>query len=376
VNAETRNVVKPPAPGTPAERPGSPGRAASSRNPGLLPAGVPDSWTFGRDLPCPQCGYNLRSLHDPLCPECGHQFRWQAVLGIICPRCAEPLRDETGPVCAHCFETLNWVQLLGRADPRQQLDFEHSVHSVRPFLYTLVATGSPWHFWNSRRLDAPPNRARLSRYSRFSLGVGLTGLLLLLATAILKWTYIALNDWVALAAGVLVPPTVCLTLIRWYGWTRAGSGTRWGSAARAVAMASSILAWQGAILLFATFAAVCVNFLYPLFENGRFGRPMNGLGLESEAYFDWLLTGRINFRWNPIEAWFNIGVGLSLTFVAVVWWWPFLYLALRRSMGLRRRQAIPLMALGLTASYLCIIAIWMNVIPLSPFADWLLGKLR
>jgi hypothetical protein len=32
-------------------------------------------WLSGRDVPCPQCGYNLRSLSSPRCPECGHVLR-------------------------------------------------------------------------------------------------------------------------------------------------------------------------------------------------------------------------------------------------------------------------------------------------------------
>jgi hypothetical protein len=28
-----------------------------------------------RDVPCPECGYNLRGLKDPACPECGLEIR-------------------------------------------------------------------------------------------------------------------------------------------------------------------------------------------------------------------------------------------------------------------------------------------------------------
>ncbi|MBN1346758.1 MAG: hypothetical protein JXQ73_28970 [Phycisphaerae bacterium] len=37
---------------------------------------VPSSGGLDEDVPCPQCGYNLRGLTHPQCPECGYQFEW------------------------------------------------------------------------------------------------------------------------------------------------------------------------------------------------------------------------------------------------------------------------------------------------------------
>ena len=63
---------------------------ATAANPAIetrLPAGLPVDWHLDRDLPCPQCRYNLRMLRDPRCPECGTKLRWQQVLFVVCPRC-------------------------------------------------------------------------------------------------------------------------------------------------------------------------------------------------------------------------------------------------------------------------------------------------
>jgi DNA-directed RNA polymerase subunit RPC12/RpoP len=36
----------------------------------------PDRDTFGSDVACPLCGYDLRALTEPRCPECGYAFTW------------------------------------------------------------------------------------------------------------------------------------------------------------------------------------------------------------------------------------------------------------------------------------------------------------
>lgn len=40
---------------------------------------APDEGGLNEDVPCPQCGYNLRGLTIPRCPECGFVFTWADV---------------------------------------------------------------------------------------------------------------------------------------------------------------------------------------------------------------------------------------------------------------------------------------------------------
>lgn len=338
---------------------------------GDLPEGLPDGWTLDRDLPCPQCSYNLRSRREPSCPECGLRFRWQTLLGVVCPGCAGSLREERGRVCPHCFTTLDWPQIFGTADPRQQLEFEHSVHWVRPFVSTMLATLLPWRFWNRHRLDAPPNRARLIRFRTVAIGAGVAGLLVPLLARWAGLVYVDLMDWVALAAAVLLPPVICLSLIDRYGWSRVHHGLRWERTTRAVAMGAALLAWHGVIISVATAAAAIFNTVQPLVVNGGIRRPSNALRLSPDSFFNYLITGQSSYYWHPLEAWFNIGLGALLTLFAVAWWWPFLYLALHRSMKLRVHEAAPLLAAGLAASYLLVFVTWMHTIPLSPLVSWL-----
>ena len=46
----------------------------------MTTAGTPTRPIFDMDVPCPQCGYNLRGLVEPICPECGERFDPQRVL--------------------------------------------------------------------------------------------------------------------------------------------------------------------------------------------------------------------------------------------------------------------------------------------------------
>lgn len=332
-----------------------------------LPAGLPLTWTFGRDLPCPQCGYNLRSLRIPNCPECGFSFRWQSVLGVVCQRCGGPLRDESGRVCPHCFDTLDWSQLLGRADPRQQLEFEYSMRYGRPYLHTLVATVWPWTFWSQKRLATPPNRSRLRRYRAISIGLGLIGLILPVVLASLGWVAVDIRDWLALTAALLIPPGVILLFIDHYGRGTQRYGARPERRLRFMAYSSSLLAWQGSWLLLAALAAVLVNFLTPVMINGQIGRPANALRLESGAFFEYLVTGTLRYNLHPIEGWFHVGIGCGLSLFAVAWWWPFLFLGLRRVLRMSRSESWQVLAASILLGYGIVLAIWLHAIPDSPF---------
>ena len=114
-----------------------------------LPPGLPPDWVLDRDLPCPQCRYNLRGLREARCPECGGQFRWQALLDVICPRCGADLCGFDGDTCPRCRLTLNWPLLLSASGAAGTETFEYGPRPVRaslfrrPLLGRLQFSGTP-----------------------------------------------------------------------------------------------------------------------------------------------------------------------------------------------------------------------------------------
>ncbi len=46
----------------------------SEHQQGISEAELLHAWLSSRDVPCPVCGYSLRSIESPTCPECGAQL--------------------------------------------------------------------------------------------------------------------------------------------------------------------------------------------------------------------------------------------------------------------------------------------------------------
>ena len=135
-----------------------------------LPDGLPDDWVFDRDLPCPNCRYNLRMLSTPRCPECGIVFRWQTLLHVSCPRCAESLEVVDADECPRCHLALDWKRLFDQVDPSQFKQFEYTQRPKRAAIRTWFAALRPRRFWKDIRLESPPAVRRL----RWLLAVAIT----------------------------------------------------------------------------------------------------------------------------------------------------------------------------------------------------------
>jgi hypothetical protein len=65
------------------------------------------SFLTGRDVPCPQCEYNLRDLSGHRCPECGEELALR--VGVVEPRLAAPI---TGLIALSAGAGLNALLLL------------------------------------------------------------------------------------------------------------------------------------------------------------------------------------------------------------------------------------------------------------------------
>ncbi len=168
-----------------------------------LPPGLPDDWSFERDLPCPRCRYNLRTLRTPRCPECGVTFHWQALLRVRCPRCGESLGQTHDLHCPRCLLTLEWPRLLGAADIGHLRLFEYSHRPLRAALADLPRLLLPGHFWRRIPLELPRAAQRLKRLSAAAL---------LLGAALVLLACVPLNPLVALREAALP------SLVLFFGW--------------------------------------------------------------------------------------------------------------------------------------------------------------
>jgi hypothetical protein len=302
-----------------------------------LPAGLPDDWVQPRDVPCPTCRYNLRMLHTPRCPECGSVFRWQQLLRVYCPRCDASLIEVDGDRCPQCDLALNWRALLESGTALDRTLFEYSDHPVRAALQTWVAALNPWSFWRRITLEMPPAVERLRRFQRAGLLTAASGALLLISLSLRIATRPPLaRPFLALLAMLLtVPLTTSLALPR-FTPTLARFRIRSDQLLRCLAYSKCGLFWLGQ-LFFCGFALAWVGDIPVVARWAGIRRPLFfsfevllGPGLPGFLLLDRWIHG------------FNLAVGLAWVFFALVWWWAFLYVALRRYLRLNRRNAVAL----------------------------------
>jgi hypothetical protein len=114
---------------------------------------------------------------------------------------------------------------------------------------------------------------------------------------------------------------------------------------RCVAYASSGMAWIGVLLILGALCGLAVNLLIPV--------PVPGVGPWGRRFWPRLwfapdlllgeaLGGPRYFQWDMAAAWFNLVLGVGMLWFGFVWWWPLLYVALRRYLQLDRRNALAL----------------------------------
>ena len=288
-----------------------------------LPEGVPDDWRLDRDLPCPQCRYNLRTLHTPRCPECGLVYYWEEVLRVECPRCGKRLTHQDRSDCAACGLDLNWAVMLGGA-PQAPDMYEYSARPLRRAFPTAAAVLLPKRFWKSFSLEMPPNVSRLRAWRRIAL---LTVVSCIVARCVTIIHYVTINWWstgkldldwlsapIAYAAMLLGVPLMTALILPLFTPTLAKFRIRDDQIARCMSYAYAGAAWTALFL-----AAAGVS------EYTRFVI----IGTYTD---DW---------WGFLSDASQTLAGLSLAAAAL--WWPwFLHVALRNYLRLSRSDAFAL----------------------------------
>lgn len=309
---------------------------------------LPPDWRLERDAPCPVCRYNLRGLHDPRCPECGSSFRWQEIFHATCARCGESLSGCDGDNCPNCKLPLDWPALLDSARVIRRGMYEYTNRPLGAALRTMFAVLIPALFWRGFVLEMPPNLARLSKYRRWVLGIGILGLILIPAIRMsqaITWQALLLplfpeHGLIILALAIGMPLLVSLALPR-FTPTLAQFRIRSEQLTRCLTYLASSAGWLGLI----AFVAVLWNIADVAVWWRRIpivNRPPFWLyvGFEPLGEMPTLLDHAR--RWIPRR---NLGpqtlVNMALL-ASMIWSFAFEYVALRFYLHLKHRDAFAL----------------------------------
>jgi hypothetical protein len=306
----------------------------------ILPQGLAQDWVQSRDVPCPMCRYNLRMLHTPRCPECGSVFRWQQLLGVCCPRCGVSLSEVDGEHCPHCGLVLNWRALLDSGTALDQRLYEYSDRPVRAALRAYLTALNPWSFWRRLSLEMPPAVSRLRRCQFAALTSVVVGAVLIsVVTLAAPGARLGRDALGPLALVLTVPLTTSLALPR-FTPTLARFRIRDDHLLRCLAYASSGAFWLG----------ICFSGGFALGWAARSPWAARFLGLGTPLAFlpDYTLSELGTYRLallrygDPWLASFNLLLMGAWAFFGLLWWWSFLYVALRRYLRLDPRNALAL----------------------------------
>ena len=306
-----------------------------------LPPGIPEGWFYDHDLPCPNCHYNLRMLRTPRCPECDNAYPWQLLLNLSCARCGASLTRESGERCPECDLELDWAALIDGVNPRSLRNYEYAPNPVRAALVTFWQALSPGRFWKRQVLEMAPNTQRLrSMLSAIVLFYAFVCGLTILLRVLFKWSnltsrLISTADIAATLIAVLLPLTT-FVMLPCFGPTLKLCRLRRDQLLRVAAYGTAGIFWS-TLLCFGFLCAAAIYNLYislwsvnqnPIFISTRIAAidvyrasfyGINAWSVRFSAYSRWLYT-----------------------FFQTVWWWPFLWLALRRFLRLNLRNALAL----------------------------------
>ena len=298
-----------------------------------LPPGIPDGWVYDHDLPCPNCGYNLRMRRTPWCPECGRAYTWQHLLDLSCMRCGAPLARETGERCPQCSLPLDWAALIDGVNPTDVQLFEYSSRPIRSALATFRRALLPRRFWERQVLEMKPNTRRLRGMLVFVLMFyGMICVLPYVLLGIYVSTEITVAD-ISAASSAVCLPLVTFVMLPAFGPTLKICRIRREQILRVAAYGMTGIYWSSLSCLGLLILAGAIDIVIYLLDL---------------AWFVAYLSAELAWCWGldpGFAADYLTAVVLSLCSVAVftlfqtVWWWAFLWHALRHFLRLSPRDA-------------------------------------
>lgn len=337
-----------------------PPRPAAPLTTPRLPDGLSDEWHFDRDLSCPTCSYNLRMLHTPRCPECGSIFRWQALLDITCPRCVHSLALVDEGHCPVCRLALNWDALLTDADVERLKQFEYTRTPVRRAMALFLRGLWPTAALRAIPLESTPAVGRLRMLRRVMLAIALAGIAAALVTVPLAFPRPVVRVVFIEQVIFLIPLTLLLPVGTSLGLplfvpTLARFRIRWDQLLRVAVYGLFGAAWAGLLMLLFGLVVIAGELADRALATG----PLR-LYYLFHALLEALPPGARLRLWGATAAGEAVSVALSIALIllCVVWWWVYLYAALRRFLRLDRRDALALWLSTQVIGALLMLVIW------------------
>ena len=115
------------------------------------------------EVPCTDCGTNLRGQTYPWCPNCGQRIDWQHVLPIEnlrCRKCEYQLLGLSETRCPECGTQFEWRDVLRDARVRniKLFEFLWFTNPIPGFVRSFrLAALSPRRLWNEYFMPIQPN---------------------------------------------------------------------------------------------------------------------------------------------------------------------------------------------------------------------------
>lgn len=327
-----------------------------------LPPGLPADWRYDRDLLCPKCQYNLRMRRTPRCPECGSSYTWQLLLNISCMRCGASLVRASGAACPECDVPLNWQALIEGIDPRCLSNYEYASHPIRAAANTAWQALLPGRFWMHQTLETSPNVPRLRRLLLVAL---ISYLVVNVASAALriaaKWRALEPSDPAAALIAICMPLTTAV-MLPCFGPTLKRIRIRRDQVLRIAAYGMTGILWSSLVFLILIGLVWGFN-IYVSWSSG--GTAVRGSALSADLFLRGVLHRQV-YR-DAISTIASVISGSAFTLFQTLWWWPFLWGALRCFLKFEKHDAL---ALFISTQLIGLFVIAILAIRYTMFGNW------
>jgi hypothetical protein len=249
-------------------------------------------------------------------------------------------------------------------DPQDLRAFEYAPHPIRAALATWRQALRPKRFWGRQNLEMKPNTRRLRRLLGFVLFFYIGVCTLTFALHLTSRGYgLPPADAAALAFAVCLPLTTAV-MLPCFGPTLKRFRIRRDQLLRIVAYGQSGIFWSSVLCLGLVGLVWGFNLYLSRWGGGTGGR---GSVLSAELFVKWIARP-VLYRFSGISEAASATSGAVFTLFQTVWWWPFLWRALRGYLRFEKREAL---ALFVSTQLIGVLIIAILAIRYTSFGIWL-----